>query len=182
MRPSPCWNGSKMLVRKSSGTPGPGVLNDEENAAILSPSPHPDGGPIGRVTGRVDDETLEDTFDLRSVDFDHGSICLHVKWVVALQFRLHHDPVDQVADVGGRKPRLRDPPCQAVDVQEIREDLVEPFRIGDHPVDELSPLLTAQNGTRLFECHGASQHGRERSSELMRHCREESGLQLVKGA
>jgi hypothetical protein len=93
------------------------------------------------------------------------------------------DALGQRPDVGRNEGGLQDPALQAIQVQQIGHQAVEPAGVGGEPPRQLSAILRSEPELfLLLQREGETKDCRERGPEVMRDGLEKRVLDLVHGS
>ena len=156
----------------------PAVVDRDQDGVVLALDPDPNLRPGRRVLERVREQVVHDPLHLRRIDLGEDRLGPDLEPGAVRHMPGRH-LLDEPADVGRAEAGTHDPVPETVEVEQIREQALEPAGLVDEVVDDAGPRLSRERASVLPQGHGEAEDRGQRRPELVRDRREDGVAQLV---
>ena len=153
VRGRPPWeNGSKMRSRVVGRHAGPVVLHDDQRAVVGALHPHPDASVARRVLDGVAEQVLDDPLDHGRVGRRSPSGAVSsVQAASRDRVGVGDELADERPQVERREHRLDHPAAEALEVEQVGHDAIEPPGVRGDPAGQVARLVRRQLQVVAFQ-------------------------------
>ena len=161
--------------------PRPVVLDDDEGPSSVRSTRIRDPGVAGRVLDGVGEQVLDDPLHHRRVRLDVHRAGVELQPALGHGLGPRHELANEGTQVDGPEPRHEALPLEAIQVQQVRDDPIEPTGVLHDPRGEVADVLGRHVVRLVLEGDREAQDRGERRPDVVRDRLHRDRLGLVGG-